>query len=52
MKTKTITALINQKALFLSRNGEKNLKNDSEIKTTESTTNYIEFSPKFVLFSS
>ena len=50
MKTKTFTVLANQRALPVSRNVEKNLKIVAKI--MESTTNYMELSPKFVLLSS
>ena len=45
-KTKTFTGLTNRKASHVSSNVEKNLK------TVASATNYVKFSPNFVLFTS
>ena len=50
MKTKTFTLLANGRALLVSRNAEKNIKTIA--KTIASPANYVEFSPKPVLFLS
>ena len=46
MKAKTFAVLASQKALLVSENAEKNPKNNSENHSD------VEYSPKFVLFSS
>ena len=46
----TFLVLANQRALLVSRNEEKSLKNNN--KTIASAANYVEFLSEFVLFSS
>ena len=50
MKTKTFTVLTNQKALLVSRNAKKNLKNNSENENVRHLITGMFL--KFVLFSS